>query len=145
MREIASQRRTAWFRRVALGLLAGCAISGARAAATVADDTAAWTAFSAKSLPASTERYGSADALQELEIYPAVARAGGTRPAKPVLILVHGGGWGGGTREALAPHARYFAALGWTSVNISYRLTSQSGVTLMNAQEDVRAAFDWVR
>jgi acetyl esterase/lipase len=64
---------------------------------------------------------------------------------RPVLILVHGGGWSRGTRDALAPHARYFAARGWVCINISYRLTSEPGVTLNEAQADVRAALTWVR
>jgi acetyl esterase len=111
-----------------------------------AAESSAWAAFAEKSAPVSTERYGSADALQELDIYPAAAsNVGKTSSAKPILLLVHGGGWGGGTRDALAPHARYFAALGWTCVNISYRLTSLPNVTLMTAQEDVRAAYDWIR
>src|SRR4051812_45820824 len=97
--------------------------------AAVSDDQAAWAAFLQKSGSPSVEHYGAADPLQELEVHPAT-EARTPRPAKPVLMLVHGGGWGGGTRDALAPHARYFAALGWTSVNISYRLTSQPGVTL---------------
>jgi acetyl esterase len=112
--------------------------------AGIPDDDAAWTAFQQKAAPASVERYGS-DPLQELEIYPAAAGSRAARGTKPVLMLVHGGGWGGGVREALAPHARYFAARGWTCVNISYGLTSLPGVTLMKAQEDVRAAFDWIR
>ena len=114
-------------------------------AAEPAAESLAWAAFEKKSPPPPAERYATADPLQELEIYPALPAAKGSGAAKPVLILIHGGGWGGGTRDALAPHARYFAALGWTSLNLSYRLTSQPGVTLMNAQEDVRAAFDWVR
>lgn len=123
-----------------------CAAFSVGRAKDFPSETAAWAAFGQKTLPFSTERYGTADALQELDIYPAAfSSAGNTPKLKPVLLLVHGGGWGGGTRDALAPHARYFAALGWTSVNISYRLTSQPNVTLMNAQEDVRAAFDWIR
>ncbi|MEO6568039.1 MAG: alpha/beta hydrolase [Opitutaceae bacterium] len=109
------------------------------------NDQIAWAAFTQKPAPPTTERYGSANALQELEIYPARSSAGSAGRATPVLMLVHGGGWGGGTRDALAAHARYFAALGWTSINLSYRLTSLPGVTLLNAQEDVRAAFDWIR
>jgi acetyl esterase/lipase len=105
----------------------------------------AWEAFSATSAPAETVRYVSpGTATQELEIFLPPATA---KPAKapPVLLLIHGGGWSGGTRDALAPHARYFAALGWVCVNISYRLTSEPGVTIMKAADDVRAAFDWVR
>lgn len=133
--------------RISLFVLIGCFWLNVGVGATAAssrEDTA-WAAFQEKASPApAAERYGSADPLQELEVYPAEVR-GSDRGPKPVLLLIHGGGWGGGTRAALAPHARYFAALGWTVINLSYRLTSQPGVTLMNAQDDVRAAFDWIR
>ncbi|HEX2854850.1 MAG TPA: alpha/beta hydrolase [Opitutaceae bacterium] len=106
----------------------------------------AWDAFNQSGPPAETVRYlPGSNPLHELDLYPASSRFTKNGGQPPVLILIHGGGWGGGTREALAPHARYFAALGWECVNISYRLTNAPGVTLMNAQEDVRAAFDWVR
>ena len=105
----------------------------------------AWDAFAQTSSPAETVHYLSRGTeKQELEIY-LPSGAAKTTKARPVLLLVHGGGWSGGAREALAPHARYFAALGWVCVNISYRLTSKPGVTLMKAADDVRAAFDWVR
>lgn len=131
-------------RRVLTTWLAAAAVSTAWAADAAEPD--AWAAFAQKTPPAVTERYGAADALQELDIYsPPSGKLTASRKLTPVLLLVHGGGWGGGTRDVFAPHARYFAALGWTSVNISYRLTSLPNVTLQKAQEDVRAAFDWVR
>lgn len=129
------------FRRLIFTVLSGAVVACERPA-LAASEPAAWAAFAQKTPSPVIERYGTVDALQELEIYPA---ASATHKPTPVLLLVHGGGWGGGTREALAPHARYFAAFGWTSINLSYRLTSLPNVTLLHAQEDVRAAFDWVR
>lgn len=132
-------------RRLAVFLFLCASVSPGRAAVSAAAEQSAWDAFNRSAPPAATVRYLSgATPQQELDLYPAAASSakGGRRP---VLILIHGGGWGGGTRDALAPHARYFAALGWECVNISYRLTNTPGVTLMNAQEDVRAAFDWIR
>lgn len=129
----------------AIFLFAGVATSPGSLLAPSAEEPA-WEAFNRVSPPAATVRYvAGGTALQELDLHPATSRFKKEGRRAPVLILIHGGGWGGGTREALAPHARYFAALGWECVNISYRLTSVPGVTLMNAQEDVRAAFDWVR
>ncbi|MEO6873444.1 MAG: alpha/beta hydrolase [Opitutaceae bacterium] len=108
-------------------------------------EEAAWLAFTRPQPPEATFKYvANGSENQELEIYAPA----GLRPAgklSPVLILVHGGGWTRGTREALAPHARYLAARGWVCVNISYRLTSEPGITLVDAQADVRAALDWVR
>jgi acetyl esterase/lipase len=130
--------------RIVAGLVAGASATWIHAANSTLEPSA-WDAFNRASPPAATLRYiSTATQQQDLDLY--TAAPGATKNQKrPVLILIHGGGWGGGTREALAPHARYFAALGWECVNLSYRLTSQPGVTLMNAQEDIRAAFDWVR
>lgn len=105
----------------------------------------AWSAFTRARPPESTVKYAAnGSENQALEIYSPPATAG-SGERRPVLLLVHGGGWSGGSREALAPHARYFAARGWVCVNISYRLTSEPGVTLTEAQADVRAALAWVR
>ena len=131
-------------RHFGFSLLMCAGISTGHAAGADAEKRA-WDAFNAATPPAETVRYVAPGAeKQELDLYPAATTAK-KHGSRPVLMLVHGGGWGGGNREALAPHARYFAALGWDCVNISYRLTSIPGVTLMNSQEDVRAAFDWVR
>lgn len=140
------RRRSYLVSRYALIVVSWFIATTAGLAATKPDYAAAWAAFSQPSKPTSTERYLSpSHALQELDVYAASAAAANPRRKTPVIVLVHGGGWERESRGLLAPHARYFAALGWTSVNISYRLTSLPGVTIVNAQEDVRAAFDWVR
>jgi acetyl esterase len=135
-------------RRLARGAIIGFFFGAGvwtRAAESPAE-AAAWAAFSRSSPAPVIEHYASpADEFHELEIYASPATTEKNARPKRVLLLVHGGGWGGGARDVLAPHARYFAARGWVAVNISYRLTNQPNVTLMNAQEDVRAAFDWVR
>ena len=132
-------------RSVFVSSLLGLALVSSRAGAQSADEKIAWDAFQKSSPPTETARYvpdGAAN--QSLEIYlpPSTEKSAAK---KPVLILVHGGGWSGGDRELLAPHARYFAALGWVCVNISYRLISEPGVTLQKAADDVRAAYDWVK
>jgi acetyl esterase len=110
-------------------------------------EQAAWAAFTRPSQPTATLSYVSpANTQQEVDIYaPAPTPAAKPGKPRPVILFVHGGGWTGGTREALAPHARYFAARGWVCVNVSYRLAGQSGVTIQNSRDDVRAAFDWVK
>jgi acetyl esterase len=130
---------------VALATLTGFASAGRTD--TAALEQAAWAAFTRASQPTATVSYVElANTRQELDIYVTTSSLA-TRPGKPrpVILLVHGGGWTGGTREALAPHARYFAARGWACVNVSYRLAGQSGVTIQDSRDDVRAAFDWVR
>jgi acetyl esterase len=134
------------FRQARLGV--ALAVVAAALCSRAADGSAeelAWAAFLQSAPPAATERYRSpANELQELDLYLPKSVATKKNFATPVLILVHGGGWGGGTRDAFAPHARYFAALGWAVANISYRLT-RPDVPLRDAQDDVRAAFAWVR
>ncbi len=79
-----------------------------------------------------------------LDIYkPAVAPPAGE--LRPAIVLIHGGGWGSGTPELLAPHARWFAGKGLVAVNMSYRLTSTPGVRVTDCVADTQSAVAWVR
>ena len=63
---------------------------------------------------------------------------------RPLIILVHGGGWHGGGKSAFGRAAlpRY-AETGYVAASINYRL---SGVAKFPAQiEDVKAAIRWLR
>ncbi len=62
----------------------------------------------------------------------------------PALILIHGGGWGSGSPDLLAPMAGYFADRGMLVANIGYRLTSQTGVRVPDCVTDVKLATRWV-
>ena len=66
----------------------------------------------------------------------------GTTP--PELVLIHGGGWGAGAPELLAPMAACFAERGMVAVNIGYRLTSEEGVRVFDCVSDVKQAVAWV-
>lgn len=133
-------RRRGWLLAAAVSALAASCFGQ-----TAAGDEAAWAAFTQATPPAFTASYvANGTANQTLEVF-APPGAPDSGKLRPVLILVHGGGWTSGTRDALAPHARYFAARGWICVNISYRLAGEAGVTLPDAQSDVRAALAWVR
>ncbi len=79
-----------------------------------------------------------------LDVYRTLpARVDGAK--RPAIVLIHGGGWSGGTRDLLAPHARWFAGKGLVAVNISYRLTAAPGVRLPDCVADAQAAVAWVR
>jgi acetyl esterase/lipase len=65
--------------------------------------------------------------------------------ARPAVMIIHGGGWGGGTPDLFFPHARALAARGLVAVAISYRLTSQPGVTPHDCVRDAKAAVRWLR
>ena len=62
---------------------------------------------------------------------------------RTAVLQFHGGGWRGGSRKNLAPHAELLRAEGFTAIPTEYRLTGES---LWPAQiHDVKAAIRWVR
>lgn len=64
------------------------------------------------------------------------------KPA-PLVLLVHGGGWGSGERANMAPLAARLAARGYAAAAVSYRLSGQARYPA--AIDDVKAALDWLR
>lgn len=78
-----------------------------------------------------------------LDVYrpPLAAR---TAAAGPVLIMVHGGGFVGGTRRLAAANMREYAGRGWTVVSVDYRLARPGRPTWNLAADDVRCAMAWV-
>jgi acetyl esterase/lipase len=70
----------------------------------------------------------------------------GENPGKPTaaVLCFHGGGWVAGSAEWTAKEAKRFAALGLTAVTIDYRL-SEGKITPIEALDDTRAAFRWLR
>ena len=68
--------------------------------------------------------------------------AAGAAPA-PAVVLVHGGGWGSGSRDNLAPMAIRLAERGYAAATVSYRLSGQARYPA--AVHDVKAAVRWVR
>jgi len=65
------------------------------------------------------------------------------RPTSAILLF-HGGGWVAGSAEWTFDDARRFAALGMVAIAIDYRLAAGE-VTPLEALDDTRAAFQWVR
>ena len=64
-------------------------------------------------------------------------------PPVPVVIHIHGGGWVQGTKEAAALQAVLpYVAMGYSVVNVEYRLASVSLAPA--AIEDCRCALRWV-
>lgn len=68
--------------------------------------------------------------------------APGVTPS-PLVLLVHGGGWGSGERANMAPLAARLAARGYAAATVSYRLSGQARYPA--AVDDVKAALDWLR
>ena len=66
----------------------------------------------------------------------------GLTTPNPTLIYYHGGGWTAGTKESATISLLPYLQLGWTVVNVEYRLTD---VALAPAAvEDSRCALRWV-
>jgi acetyl esterase/lipase len=60
----------------------------------------------------------------------------------PTVIFIHGGGWVQGTKEASVLSALPYIAMGYSVVNVEYRLASVSLAPA--AIEDCRCALRWV-
>jgi len=67
---------------------------------------------------------------------------GGSRSA---IVLLHGGGWTMGEPQWAFARARHFADRGMVAIAVQYRLSDYKDITPIEATEDVRAAFRWVR
>jgi acetyl esterase/lipase len=60
----------------------------------------------------------------------------------PTLIYIHGGGWTNGSRQASALTFLPYLEMGWSVVNVSYRLADAAHAPA--AVEDCRCALRWV-
>jgi pectinesterase len=58
-------------------------------------------------------------------------------------IHFHGGGFAGGSKDALAERIRPYAALGYVAIAAQYRLSGQAGYPALI--HDAKAAIRWVR
>jgi len=61
----------------------------------------------------------------------------------PGVVVVHGGGWTGGNKEAFRSMAQQLAARGFVAVTIEYRLAGEA--KFPGAVEDCKAAVRWMR
>lgn len=64
---------------------------------------------------------------------------------RPVIVFFHGGSWKGGSVNAFARQAKYFASRGLVCANVDYRAKNKDGVTPDKCVEDARSAIRWVR
>ncbi|HEY1463479.1 MAG TPA: alpha/beta hydrolase [Terriglobales bacterium] len=63
----------------------------------------------------------------------------------PAIILLHGGGWAGGSPEWVYDDAKHYAGLGMVAIAGQYRLSDQKAITPLEAMSDVRDLIRWVR
>ncbi|MEM9488289.1 MAG: alpha/beta hydrolase [Myxococcota bacterium] len=64
----------------------------------------------------------------------------GAPPGRPVIVMIHGGGFFGGSRtmEQMKTFAEYFAERGWVSLSIDYRLAHERGTVSADWMEYMR-------
>ena len=74
----------------------------------------------------------------KLDVY----QPSGVTTPSPTIMYIHGGGWTGGSKEANALTTLPYMAMGWTVVNVDYRLAKVSLAPA--AVEDSRCALRWV-
>jgi len=66
----------------------------------------------------------------------------GLKAPNPTLVYIHGGGWVSGTKEGASLQVLPWMEMGWTVVNVEYRLGKNSLAPA--AVEDCRCALRWV-
>jgi acetyl esterase len=86
----------------------------------------------------------------ELEIYfPKVK----SKEPVPGIILFHGGGWGGGSREMFSYQCNYFASRGLVAATVTYRLATKQEKQDMKGEKsfkrlgipDAKSAIRWFK
>jgi len=91
---------------------------------------------------------------------------GGPETPRPVVVMIHGGGFVGGNSSvaSMTDMATYFASLGWVAFSINYRLVRDHGTlpssvavdpqpdhrteqiyAIYTACRDAKAAIRWIR
>lgn len=76
-----------------------------------------------------------------LAIYQPAVRAGG---AAPVLVYVHGGGWGGGTLLDRMADMHWFADRGYLVLSVEYTLSSEQVHAWNVTQPQIGCALAWI-
>ena len=104
----------------ATGLVAGMLLVSATPAPAQLSDTEAWASHLSNTyrvVPNVT--YGTANNRENrVDLY---LPRGADRPT-PVLMYIHGGGWVGGSKEANVLRLLPYLEMGWSVVNVQYRL-----------------------
>lgn len=94
-----------------------------------------------QSPPPVLETYGQ-DGNSPLQLV--VYRPAGPAKPAPVLVYVHGGGWGGGTIHDRAADWRWFADRGYLVLSLGYTLSSELRPTWDVAEPQLGCALAWI-
>ena len=81
----------------------------------------------------------SGGASQQLDLYLPATPSG----RRPLIILIHGGGWNAGDKRDFGGQCREFVRRGYAAASLNYRLSREA---IWPAQiEDCKAAVRWLR
>lgn len=85
-----------------------------------------------------------ADKELQLHVFePEGFKAGDKRAC---YLIIHGGGWMGGTPQRMHPFAAHYAKLGLVGISMQYRLHStKTGVSVFDCVKDARSAVRYIR
>lgn len=120
----------------AIFALATCAAAFGQAQSTGSDNWTDYVAGEYDIQPNITYSIANNTELK-LDLYLPRNRSAGN----PTLFLFHGGGWVGGQKERNVLFLLPYLSLGWTVINVEYRLASNSPAPA--AVEDCRCALRW--
>ena len=89
---------------------------------------------------------------RELEIYFPKAKQGPKKPV-PGIIMFHGGGWGGGTRDQFRYLCHYFSTRGLVAATVTYKLAPKARTEEAKSTEsrkrvcitDAKSAIRWYK
>lgn len=83
---------------------------------------------------------------RELELHVFEPEGHREGDARPCYLVIHGGGWTGGTPQRMYPFAAHYQKLGLVGISVQYRLHSaKTGVSVFDCVEDARSAVRYVR
>ena len=120
-------------------VLAGILVGSGTARAQLSDTTAFLAHVSNQYRVIPNVVYHVANSHEnKLDLYLPANASGAT----PVLVMIHGGGWVQGTKEAQILRALPYLEMGWAVVNVTYRLVQVSRAPA--AVEDCLCALQWV-
>ncbi|MEM9284135.1 MAG: alpha/beta hydrolase, partial [Verrucomicrobiota bacterium] len=89
---------------------------------------------------------------REMEVYFPTDHDSTAEPV-PGIIFFHGGGWGGGSREAFSYQCAYFASRGLVAATVTYRLANKEEVAKTEGDysrkriciPDAKSAIRWFK
>src|SRR4249920_2878090 len=131
---------------VAAALSAAMSLVGASARGQLSEGEKAAVLLTQSEVEANLTYTAQSGTVLKLDVYlPPLGRPlaqGEARPATPVVVQIHGGGWVAGTKERSQLAVLPYLQMGFAAVNVEYRLAKVAPAPA--AVEDCRCALRWV-